>query len=98
MLWRKDVLGRTSSSRNDPPIACALRDGWQVYLLGRGKISDDSKLEGMDSSIGGRRHVEFLKTEIEYQIQGVLDVLSLLFSFLSPDKFESELRVQGRLR
>jgi hypothetical protein len=48
-------------------------NGWQIYPLGRGKISDDSKLEGMDSSIGGRRHVESLKTEIEHQVQGVLD-------------------------
>ena len=79
-------LGERRPPENDPPIACALRDGWQVYPLGRGKISDDSKLEGMDSSIGGRRMVESLKTEIEYQVQGVLDVLSLLFSFLCPDK------------
>jgi hypothetical protein len=71
---------------NDPPTACSLRSGWQAYPLAHGKISDDSKLEGMDSSIGGQRHVESLKAEVEEQIEGVLGVFGLLFGPLSTNK------------
>jgi hypothetical protein len=40
----------------------------------------------MDRSIGGRPDVESLKSQIEEQIEGVLDAFSLLFSHLSANK------------
>jgi hypothetical protein len=40
----------------------------------------------VDSSIGGQHRVESLKAEIEEQVEGVLEILSLLFSLLSANQ------------
>ena len=57
---------------------CPPSTSWQVPSVGGRKISDGAKFEIMDRSIGGRPHVESLKSQIEEQIEGVPDVLSLL--------------------
>jgi hypothetical protein len=46
----------------------------------------------VDSSIGGQRHVESLKSGVEEQIEGVLGVLGLLRPF-EREQTEPELRV-----
>jgi hypothetical protein len=40
----------------------------------------------VDGSVCGQCHVEFLKVGVEEQIEGVLEVFSLLFTFFSANK------------
>ncbi len=52
----------------------------------RGKIPDGSQFELVYSSVHGQCRVESFKSEVEHQIQSVLDVFSLLFCLLSANK------------
>jgi hypothetical protein len=72
--------------------------GLPVYPIGHWKAFDDSKLEGMDSSIGDQRLVEFLKAEVEEQIEGALDVFSLLFGSFSANRLKLSGVVRGCVR
>ena len=81
MLRRIHLLGERLPPEEDPPTACSLREGWRVYPIGLRKISDNSKLEAMNSPIGSQRHVESLKTEVEEQVEGVLGVLAFSSAF-----------------
>ena len=78
--------GKHCGPENDPPSVCFLRDSGQVYpLRGRG-VSDGSQLEPMHRVIGAQCHVESLKTAVEDQIEGVLDIPCFLFRLLSADE------------
>ena len=78
--------GEHGSPEHDPPVACSLRGDRPVDLTGREEIPDGSQFELVDSPVHGSRRVESAESEVEQQIQSVLDVFSLLFSLLSADK------------
>ena len=78
--------GKHCGPENDPSSACFLRDSEQVYPLGGGGVSDGSQLEPMHRVIGAQCHVESLKTAVEDQVEGVLDIRCLLFGLLSADE------------
>jgi hypothetical protein len=54
--------------------------------MGRGDIPDGSQFKLVNSPLHRQCCVESLKSEVEHQIQSMLDVFSLLFRLLSADK------------
>jgi hypothetical protein len=88
-------LGECCPPEDDAPSACPPSTSRQVSSVGGRKISDGAKFEIMDRSIGGRPHVESLKSQIEEQIEGVPDVLKPFVQPFEREQTEPELRVRG---